>query len=403
MVLLGCRRWILDGQCVWRRPCPRSIQARIGMKSFSLFVPRLLLLYAHFFTMVHFHTAPLPETNVEPNRKVLTDEQAYQYMMERNKERIRRATKEETSTTPYPDPIDISGWKQSGEQRAVIVQQVVEQATTVGSFQIAGHGIDPALFRRIDESYRAFLADPTKQDYQSDSHFTGYQGPGPESTAAAYGDTDAPPDLRELWSVLNPPSHPKNVAAPEPFQSVVLEYMAAMEGLRSTLFSILAEVVASVKKIHVTADALEARQSTGLFRCARYLDGSPHPDKLVPHSDFATMTIVHTEHAGLEEIRDDVWVPVPVRPGVLHVVLSELMHVWTNGLLVNNIHRVRNSGNTDRTRYLYFCGDVCEEDPRDEGIKPICAVGEDPLFGKVSLSRHFFHHTRAFFGNVETI
>ena len=59
----------------------------------------------------------------------------------------------------------------------MIVQEVLEQATTVGSFQIAGHGIDPALFRRIDESYRAFLADPTKQDYQSDSTLRATRAP----------------------------------------------------------------------------------------------------------------------------------------------------------------------------------------------------------------------------------
>ena len=61
----------------------------------------------------------------------------------------------------YP-VIDISPWINpsisSDKEKEDVVKQVLEEATTSGSFNIIGHGIDDALFDRLYTAARSFFS-----------------------------------------------------------------------------------------------------------------------------------------------------------------------------------------------------------------------------------------------------
>jgi isopenicillin N synthase-like dioxygenase len=145
--------------------------------------------------------------------------------------------------------------------------------------------------------------------------------------------------------------------------------------------------------VSIPSDLLETAKggARGLFKATFYPSlGDEYRDavKLAAHSDWGTITILRAPERGLEEIRDGRWVKVPVTSGEeLHVVVGDMIAIWTNLAFVNNVHRV-NDFEGERASYAYFCGGQRETAGGQRGIAPVCGPDEAPRFGAVSFIDH---------------
>jgi len=305
--------------------------------------------------------------------------------------------------------IDISSWMEPhGErsERERVVAEVTKQAMEAGSFNISNYGVTDDLFERMASRSKKFFELPLeeKQNYASENK-GGYLAIQSESAAAVYNDFSKETerrDLREVYSAVYPPESPINAKGPNFYREVIDEYLHRMTAVDTVLHSILTAALAKAKGVNLPEDLLNFAKgtSTGLLRCSRYPKVSEEYDgaiKLKAHSDWGPLTIIYSESPGLLEIRDGKWIRVPVRKGQLHVVIGETMSVWSNLLFKNNIHCVSSDASPDRISYPYFAG--AGESNGEEGIEPICAAGEAPLFGKLSASSHVDAYCKKYFNS----
>lgn len=108
------------------------------------------------------------------------------------------------------------------------------------------------------------------------------------------------------------------------------------------------------------------------------------------------MTVLYGKDKGLEEIRDGKWVEVPIKQGQLHVTIGEVYAMWSNGLFVNNIHRVSKVAKDDRVSFAYF---FSQGKHSGKGIDPVCASDEVARFPRVSTASHLEEYIQALTGS----
>lgn len=155
----------------------------------------------------------------------------------------------------YP-VIDISSWMNPSasntEDRQHAVKQVLAEAISSGSFNFIGHGIEDTLFNRLHSS--------------ADSFFS-----------------------MRWWN--------------SPVEVVLKQIFTA--------------ALSSAKGIELPTTYLKdvEEDTTGQLRVSRYTNTPGFEDaiKLLPHSDWGTLTIINSADEGLEEVRDGRWYKVPAK------------------------------------------------------------------------------------------
>jgi isopenicillin N synthase-like dioxygenase len=113
--------------------------------------------------------------------------------------------------------------------------------------------------------------------------------------------------------------------------------------------------------------------------------------------DNATLSIVFSSATEIEKIRGGKWVRVPIRPGELHINVSQILRMWSRGLFQSNVHRVsKQATGEDRLPHVFFAANAKTRE--DYGVAPVCAMGEEPLFERLSLPDHIANFTELYFG-----
>lgn len=192
-----------------------------------------------------------------------------------------------------------------------------------------------------------------------------------------------------------------NVGAPNDYQQALDEYLMHMDRLERLLYRLLTLALIHAKNVDLPDDFLgrarEDRQA--VFRTLYYPDIDSKyqmANKMQPHSDWGGLTILTSTAKGLEEIRDHQWVEVPCQPGRLHVILSEMLVIWSNGLFQNNIHRVSSAASgQEKLSFAYF---TANGPTRDDvvAVPPVCAEGEERLFAPTTIAEHFDNYFALF-------
>ena len=293
----------------------------------------------------------------------------------------------------------------SDKEKEDVVNQVLIEAITSGSFNIIGHGIDDALFDRLYTAARSFFSMSLKQKmgFSSGKSLAGYIANRNESVAAIHksGSTQEQKDLRETFSMSYPPNNDGNVRGPHEFHNAMAEYIEQLQSVEKAIKQIFTAALSSAKGIDIPTTYLKdvEEDATGLLRASRYPSTTGFEDatKLLPHSDFGTITILASSEEGLEEIRDGRWYKVPMRKGELHVSVGEVYTMWSNELFKNNIHRVSKEAKKDRISFPYFTSQG--KRTSNPGISPICSDGEEPRFPRVSPKGHVMHYISTLTGN----
>lgn len=393
---------------------------------FKNFLPLAPLPIAALLSIVHSHQSEIV-ASIASNDTVASEAQKYfltdirpALISEPHKhfpDEIRRIVEAANAISPdaielpdnHPYPvIDISSWmdpsESSEEDRQNIVSQVLKEARTNGSFNIVGHGIKDDLFDRLYSSAAKFFAMSVEEklQYSYGNNLAGYVANRNESVASLLsGTSKEQKDLRETFSMSYPPNYDGNVQGPQDFYDVLSEYIEQLQPVTKAVKEICTAALGSAKGIDLPTSYLQDLEvgSTGLLRASRYpsTPGFDDTTKLMPHSDFGTVTIISGREEGLEEVRDGRWYKVPMKNNELHVNLGQMYAMVSNGLFQHNIHRVSKEAMKDRISFPYFASQG-RNSKVGAGMSPVCSDGELAKFPQVSTVTHLRQYIDLFTG-----
>ena len=265
------------------------------------------------------------------------------------------ATDEPAGTTELTDVAAAIG-------EADVAAAIGEACERVGFFQIVGHGVDPALRRRLHELAEEFFAQPSSTKAQIAMPLGGRAWRGwfpvggeltsgvPDDKEGLYFGTELSPDdprVRAGLALHGPNLFP---AHPAVLREVVLEWIAELSAVGRAVLSGIA-----------LSFGLELRwfdrwcaDPTVLFRIFHY--PPPAPDfagswGVAEHTDYGLLTLLVQDHTGGLEVRvDDEWVAVDPAPDAIVCNLGDMLERVTGGRFRSTPHRVRLP---DRDRYSF--------------------------------------------------
>lgn len=223
-----------------------------------------------------------------------------------------------------------------------------------GFFVITGHGLDAALFDRLDAAARAFFARPEADKARiamplAGAAWRGWFPPGGELTAGRpdgkeglYFGREDPPDHPRVRA--GTPLHGANLFPDEPAElgPLVLEVLDRLTELGQQVLELVAlglGLEPSWFRRHLTADP------TILFRIFRYppADEVPEADWGVQeHTDYGLLTLLRQDDVGGLEVRTpDGWLEAPPVPDSFVCNLGDMLERVTGGAYRSTPHRVR--------------------------------------------------------------
>jgi len=285
-------------------------------------------------------------------------------------------------------------------------------AREYGFFYAEGHGIDDALFDRIEAASHRFFALPEAEKAriamaQGGTAWRGWFPLGGELTSGL-------PDRKEglyLGEELGPddprvqagwPLHGSNLwpdAVPE-LRAAVEDYLAATIAAAEALMRGMAIALG------LPSDHFAARltcQPTLLFRIFHYPPEAPADPGfgVGEHSDYGLLTLLGQDAQGglAVRARDGSWIDVPPRDRALVINIGDMFERLTLGRYRSAPHRVVNRSGRARLSYPLFYdpayaatveplpipGATARDQARWDGVDPHAPIGTygDYLIGKV--------------------
>ena len=249
-------------------------------------------------------------------------------------------------------------------------ERLREAAHEVGFFYLIGHGVPPALTRRVLATARRLFALPQAEKdavaMVHSPHFRGYTRLGGELTGGEV-------DWREQIDI-GPERHPVGgpgkpdylwlqgpnqwpPALPE-LPGIIDEWDAALAVVARTLLRHWASALGSPADVF---DEAFAEAPATLIKVVRYPAHAASPQGVGAHKDSGVLTLLLAEpdSRGLQVRRpraeDDGWLDVPPLDGAFVVNIGELLEVATGGYLRATEHRVNLAASTsDRISVPYF-------------------------------------------------
>ena len=265
--------------------------------------------------------------------------------------------------------IDVSALVAGTAARDAVAAQIGAACRAHGFFYVTGHGVDPALVKRLEDlSHRFFdLPEETKMQWRmalGGRAWRGYFPLGGELTSGRpdwkeglYLGTELPATHPLVQAKT--PVHGPNLFPDVPgFRETILEYMAAVTQLGHRLMEGIALSLgldAGYFAKRYTADPLI------LFRLFNY-PSQPVPEGLDvqwgvgEHTDYGLLTILHQDHiGGLAVHTPGGWIDAPPVAGSFVCNIGDMLDRMTGGLYKSTPHRVkRNTSGHDRLSFPLF-------------------------------------------------
>jgi isopenicillin N synthase-like dioxygenase len=285
--------------------------------------------------------------------------------------------------------IDISPLIDGSPAQAQAVATVLGHACRdVGFFYISGHGVLPALTKRVFDTSAAFFTAPAAMQQA-----VSFSGPGGNRGYIKLGgetlDPGKPPDVKEAFNIglELPPEDPEMVAR-APFRAANL--WPDMPDFRDTMLDYFNRVWRLGRDLHrgfaldlgLEADYFETRldRPNATLRLLHY------PQSEAPlsegqlgagvHTDYGNVTLLATDEVGglMVQDRSGRWLDAPVIPGTFVCNIGDCLMRWSNDVYVSTPHKVVNPGK-DRYSVAFFL------DPNPDAIVaclPTCVSADRP-------------------------
>ena len=275
-------------------------------------------------------------------------------------------TKTEANALPL---IDVSALVAGTAERDAVAARIGAACRAHGFFYVTGHGVDPALVKRLEElSHRFFeLPEETKMRWRmalGGRAWRGYFPLGGELTSGRpdwkeglYLGTELPA-THPLVQAKTPVHGPNLFPEVPGFRETILDYMQAVTQLGHRLMEGIALSLgldAGYFAKRYTADPLI------LFRLFNY-PSQPVPEGLDvqwgvgEHTDYGLLTILHQDHiGGLAVHTPGGWIDAPPMAGSFVCNIGDMLDRMTGGLYKSTPHRVkRNTSGHDRLSFPLF-------------------------------------------------
>ena len=252
--------------------------------------------------------------------------------------------------------IDISPLLTSGSadaDSAGVAAAIGEACERFGFFQIVGHGVDPALRRRLHELAEEFFAQPASTKARIAMPLGGRAWRGwfpvggeltsgvPDDKEGLYFGTELSPDdprVRAGLALHGPNLFPEH---PAELRDVVLEWMAQLSSVGR---GVLCGIALSFGLERNWFDRWCA-DPTVLFRMFHYPPPAPAfvgRWGVAEHTDYGLLTLLCQDGTGGLEVRvDDEWVTVDPAPDAIVCNLGDMLERVTGGRFRSTPHRVR--------------------------------------------------------------
>lgn len=246
-----------------------------------------------------------------------------------------------------------------------LARSIAAACSDSGFFYIIGHGLAPALLRRLEAASRRFFASPLA-DRQSIAMARG--GPAWRGYFPLGGElTSGRPDLKEglYFGTELTGDHPR-VRAGTPLHGpnlwpahvpelrpAVLEIMAALSDIAQRLLTGIArslDLADDYFYTHYTAEP------TVLFRIFHYPAATDDQGWGVgEHTDYGLLTLLAQDDTGGLEVKTPRgWIAAPPLEGALVCNIGDMLDRLTGGRYRSTPHRVRSSRERDRLAFPFF-------------------------------------------------
>lgn len=252
-----------------------------------------------------------------------------------------------------------------------LAKQFLQAYGTTGFGYISNHGISTALIDRVFDASARFHACPTEEKMAVELNRL-HRGFIPINTSTDVNSKLADvkkPNQSESFMIMREdgPDSPeilagKYLAGPNQwphlpgFREDVTAYHDAMANLAAKLLEIVALA------LNTDSAALKGHFSppTTWLRLLYYPPADPMTEEDVygsaPHTDFGCLTILAQDDVGGLQVQtpSGVWVDAPRIPGTFVVNVGDMLHRWSNGLLLSTPHRVINRSGRPRYSCPFF-------------------------------------------------
>ncbi len=236
-----------------------------------------------------------------------------------------------------------------------------------GFFYVVGHGVEATLGSRLEDLSRAFFAQDLDTKLALDMKQSGraWRGYFPVGRELTSGKPDQKEGLyfgAELDSVhprvrAGTPLHGPNVYPDvSGFREVVLEYLAALEGLGHALMEGIALSLGLARSYFYDR---YTRDPLILFRIFHYpplASGTPADQWSVgEHTDYGLLTILRQDEVGGLQVKSaGDWVSAPPIRGSFVCNIGDMLDRMTGGLYRSTPHRVLNVSERGRLSFPFF-------------------------------------------------
>lgn len=282
--------------------------------------------------------------------------------------------------------IDVSGLTGPEDARDQVARQIAAACRAHGFFYATGHGVDPALIRRLETLSRDFFALDEGTKLRSRMSLAGRAWRGyfplggeltsgrPDWKEGLYLGTELPDDHPLV--VAKTPVHGRNLFPEvDGFRETLLDYMAAVTQLGHTLLEGIALSLGLAPGYfheRYTADPLV------LFRLFNYPTRPPATDVVQwgvgEHTDYGLLTLLWQDDiGGLQVHTPQGWVEAEPVPDSFVINIGDMLDRMTGGLYRSTPHRVvRNTSGRDRLSFpLFLDPNFNARVQRIEGLEPV--------------------------------
>jgi isopenicillin N synthase-like dioxygenase len=248
-----------------------------------------------------------------------------------------------------------------------VALQLDRACRELGFFRVVGHGIDPALFDRMDRYARQFFDQPdVVKEHVAMRHagaaWRGWFPVGGEITSGRpdrkeglYVGAELPNDDPRV--VAGTPLHGANLFPPGELGHAVRAWLDAITPVAAALVRGIAlglGLPATWFDDHLTADP------TVLFRIFHYPpipdDASASEWSVGEHTDYGLLTLLAQDGTGGLQVRTPAgtWIDVPADRGVIVCNIGDMLDKLTEGRYRSTPHRVRNVSGVGRLSFPFF-------------------------------------------------
>ncbi len=283
--------------------------------------------------------------------------------------------------------IDISSLR-SGIDEASVPEQIGKACRDSGFFYIVGHGVDPELSQRLEQTSREFFAQDLVAKLKIRMELGGRAWRGyfpvgneltsgkPDQKEGIYFGAELPDNHPQVTAGV--PLHGRNLFPDIPgFRETVLDFLKAMTELGHILMTGIARSLgldATFFEHHYTRDPLI------LFRIFHYPALPPGDTDAMwsvgEHTDYGLLTILGQDDSGGLQVKSrGRWVDAPPIPNSFVCNLGDMLDRMTGGLYRSTPHRVRNESRRGRLSFPFFFDP--NFDAEVHPIHPQCQVDDN--------------------------